>query len=653
MFFPYSTDKPTKRFPVVTVSLIGINILIFLLTLERAETVFDSFGFIPAAHFWPGIFTNLFLHGGFLHLIFNMWFLWLFGDNVEDKLGRLFFIGFYFFGGVVANLVYAFFVTEEMLNVPCIGASGAVSAIMGAYIVFFPRVRIRALSAFFNYAPFLSSRPHSNTAFFRYVIKIHCSAFLLIGLWFAGQIFSAFRGAGAGAISGVAYSAHIGGFLFGILFSAAVSFFMPDAKIKEKKEQEREEEIECLERIINKKKEKEAASFEDYKKKIESLLNESNTEDALELYRQFVNEDIPGNLSLRNQKIISELFLKRGEKDFAFQALIKIVLNYPDKPEAAEAECRIGLICSRDFKNPSEAIDYLTRGLKREKEVNDPELIEEAQGELEVINKKLAKTFVGAKKGDLSGSKFAIIAQLIKEDLLDAKHIFKMLFKVGEIGGKNLGYKLAYNAEANLKIKDGVVMQKLDSIEATIASEKLQKAGIPVLVIPQSELLSYPHIEEVRGFDLSEKSFILKTKDNNPSYTSSEILYVVVGQVLCSLLGLKELEHGLFEIGDAGEREGASFKGLAVNRIIDIFTIDSKRFRINKLLRENDFPEEKGFNIFSKRLAAFAGGSRIDQKIKTFISSNLWQNLTFSTIKEFDQKTLWAVRLKYAYSHLL
>ncbi len=172
----------SKNFPAVNVLIIGLNIIAFLLELLQGpnlKEVFYLYGMVPlrysnpelAAHFtsfqqYLPFLTSMFLHGGFLHIIMNMWFLYIFGDNIEDRLGHLRYLVFYLFCGVASGLVHLF--TNWNPNTPTIGASGAISGVMGAYLLLYPRSKILTLiPKYRSFSFFNSSRspPSSSSGF--------------------------------------------------------------------------------------------------------------------------------------------------------------------------------------------------------------------------------------------------------------------------------------------------------------------------------------------------------------------------------------------------------------------------------------------------------------------------------------------------------
>jgi membrane associated rhomboid family serine protease len=196
---PLRDIVPSRTTPVITIALIVLNVLVFLfeLSLGRAVEAFTFyFGLVPADFAWLNVFTSMFIHGGFLHIAGNMLYLWIFGDNVEDRMGHGRFLVFYLLCGVAAALAQT--VTAPNSTVPMVGASGAIAGVMGAYFVLFPSSRILVLV-------FL--------IFFVDVVEI--PALFYLGFWFLLQIVG---GAGrVGDAGGVAFWAHAGGFITGIV----------------------------------------------------------------------------------------------------------------------------------------------------------------------------------------------------------------------------------------------------------------------------------------------------------------------------------------------------------------------------------------------------------------------------------------------------
>jgi membrane associated rhomboid family serine protease len=212
---PLYDDNPTVLTPVITIALIVINAIVFLweLGLDPHAEVAVSYGLglVPAVVFgnaelppeialvppWATIFTSMFLHGGFMHIAGNMFFLWIVGNNVEDTLGHARFVLFYLLGGVAAALAQG--LSTPASEVPMIGASGAIGAVLGAYLILHPHANVRM---FFWFLIF--------------VRLINVPAWILIGIWFATQVLSGLA-APASATGGVAFWAHVGGFVAGVI----------------------------------------------------------------------------------------------------------------------------------------------------------------------------------------------------------------------------------------------------------------------------------------------------------------------------------------------------------------------------------------------------------------------------------------------------
>lgn len=241
MLVPFGDNIPSRRLPVVTCALIGVNLLALVWVSQLSpldqQLVAIERGFIPArlgqlVHRRPlavdvellgrhphlrlpvvvkreyrlgpnpraiyaSLVTALFLHGGWLHLLGNMWFLWIFGDNVEDRLGHFTFAAFYLGGGVLANLCHGW--TDPHSAVPVIGASGAVAAVLGGYAITWPWARIRSLVLL--------------VVFFTVV---ELPALMVLGFWFLTQLLEASHALELGMDGGVAWWAHVGGFLAGM-----------------------------------------------------------------------------------------------------------------------------------------------------------------------------------------------------------------------------------------------------------------------------------------------------------------------------------------------------------------------------------------------------------------------------------------------------
>jgi membrane associated rhomboid family serine protease len=223
VLFPYRDENETVRTPIITIALIAINVLVWMVVqragrepwvaatvcnlglvpgeLTLRASVGDSFplGQGLSCVVDPGrapehILTSMFLHGGWMHLLGNMWFLWLFGNNIEDSMGRVRFVLFYLICGVAAAAGQVLSDPESII--PMVGASGAISGVMGAYIVLYPRVRVYTLVTFI------------------FITSIALPAWVMLGYWMFLQVIGGF---GASTEGGTAFWAHIGGFIAGVV----------------------------------------------------------------------------------------------------------------------------------------------------------------------------------------------------------------------------------------------------------------------------------------------------------------------------------------------------------------------------------------------------------------------------------------------------
>jgi membrane associated rhomboid family serine protease len=201
---PLRDTQPSYSRPVITFLIIAVNVLVFLYEVSldpfSRNHLLMQFGTVPDRFVWSTLLTSMFMHSGWMHLIGNMWFLWIYGDNIEDVLGRGKYLLFYLLCGIIAGLVHVW--ANPLSRVPAMGASGAIAGVMGAYLVKFPHSRIVTLIPIF--------------VFFT---TVEIPAYLILLYWMFLQVFSGVGSIGYSHLSrgGVAWFAHIGGFLAGLL----------------------------------------------------------------------------------------------------------------------------------------------------------------------------------------------------------------------------------------------------------------------------------------------------------------------------------------------------------------------------------------------------------------------------------------------------
>jgi membrane associated rhomboid family serine protease len=214
---PIRDTIPSSAFPIVTVLIIVLNSILFIFQWAWGSHIHgfvEHFGIVPAKYFWLAdthpsdygdrfipFFSSMFLHGGWMHVIGNMWYLWIFGDNVEDRFGRIGFIGFYLLCGLTAGLTHVYLSPDSAI--PTIGASGAIAGVMGAYMVLYPASRVVTMIPLMVFFP---------------IVEIPAVFFL--GFWFLMQFFQGtVSSVAAQNVGGVAWWAHFGGFAVGALIA--------------------------------------------------------------------------------------------------------------------------------------------------------------------------------------------------------------------------------------------------------------------------------------------------------------------------------------------------------------------------------------------------------------------------------------------------
>ena len=206
---PIKDINPTRTRPIVTKILVAINVIVFIMTYFRPDfnQIVYRWGakpyYILHAQQVETIFTSMFLHANFLHIGGNMLYLWIFGDNVEDSFGHFKFLIFYFISGIVGTIVHS--LTEPLSKLPGIGASGAISGVMGAYFILFPGAEVLTL------------------VIFGFIITtIPIKAYFFVGFWFVLQLLYGTAALYLPSSTGIAYWAHIGGFIFGIVIALPI-----------------------------------------------------------------------------------------------------------------------------------------------------------------------------------------------------------------------------------------------------------------------------------------------------------------------------------------------------------------------------------------------------------------------------------------------
>ena len=210
MLFPYKDDNPSVLYPFTTYTIIGLNVSVFLLQFyiagnnqDLARSIIFEFGLVPNRFNIIDVITSMFLHGGIYHIVGNMWFLYIFGDNIESILGHIRFIYFYVFCG--AGAAFLQFIVEPTSSIPMVGASGAISGVLGAYMIKFPKAKVHVIAVVI----FL-------------ITTFVVPAQVVLGVWFLMQLSGGLGSLGIDTTGGIAWFAHIGGFICGV---GSIKFF--------------------------------------------------------------------------------------------------------------------------------------------------------------------------------------------------------------------------------------------------------------------------------------------------------------------------------------------------------------------------------------------------------------------------------------------
>ena len=202
MLFPYKDDNPRVLFPYITYIIILLNIVIFLTftyysIFNDNRSWFYTFGFVPNSFSFFSIISSMFVHGGFGHILSNMWFLYIFGDNIESILGHIKFLLFYFLCGFGA--AFSQYIIDPSSSIPMVGASGCIAGVLGAYMISFPKAKV-----------------HVFAFIIIFITTLVVPAQIVLGLWFLVQLSNGLNSLGIDTNGGVAWFAHIGGFIAGV-----------------------------------------------------------------------------------------------------------------------------------------------------------------------------------------------------------------------------------------------------------------------------------------------------------------------------------------------------------------------------------------------------------------------------------------------------
>ncbi len=374
MFFiilPYGNDRRTSRFPVVTCALIAVNIAVFLwmLPLNR-DIVASTVGLVPAHPSLRDILSSMFVHANVFHLLWNMLFLWLFGPNVEDALGRVGYTLLYLGSGLAAALLHLLVVAQfapVASSVPVVGASGAIAGILGVFAIRFYKTNIKVFWSFVVLVFPLKSD------------TFRVPAVVGLGIWFMQQLYFGLSSLAHPMASGVAYWSHIGGMMFGMALAAVAKlglegskeYLMSDAKAYIQ-QGTTWDAVQNLETLVDRDPNNADAHAElaklyaeqqnpheaipHFKRSIEIHLSRNQRDKASLRYREMRDYYRDAALDARSEFQIARYLMEMCIHKQAMQMFQNISLNYPDAPESEVALMKAGDICLDALEDPQRAI---------------------------------------------------------------------------------------------------------------------------------------------------------------------------------------------------------------------------------------------------------------------------------------------------------
>ncbi|MHC4924965.1 MAG: rhomboid family intramembrane serine protease [Planctomycetota bacterium] len=400
LILPLGDENPASRKPYVTWAIIALNGLVFLaLNLLRGQegSVTEisqadalAYGLVPADPTPWAFLSCQFVHANLLHLVGNMWFLHIFGDNVEDKMGRLSFLGFYLLGGIVASVAFLLFgstivsalgarggdLAEVWQQVPLVGASGAIAAVTGAYIVFFPKARIRVLwwLIFVGFSSF--------------------PAILVVGMFFLKDLISAaIVGSsmlgGAAHVGGVAYAAHVGGTVMGIVVA-----FLLKPRLRARGGSPWDKDTGFSKRVSEDTDSGEWSAgwdgprtmpSKDLRDQLVGAVLDQRMELALDLYDKWKAQPRHKVLPPGVEIEIAHEIVRRGDIHGALDAYRSYLGRHPLAPDAAEAKFRLGLLHARATGEHRRAREWLLQAIQ---EHGNPATVEYAKRELAELDRR-------------------------------------------------------------------------------------------------------------------------------------------------------------------------------------------------------------------------------------------------------------------------
>lgn len=645
----YSYKNKSKRFPWATLSLLILNILVFIKTFHFGiRDIGLRWGFIPEQYDWFTVLSCMFVHASIGHLAGNMYYLWLFGRDVEGVCGTWLFLVLYVVAHVIGIGVYSLTISEAGLTIPLVGASFAISGVLGLYIIFFPHAKIKSISASIGLAsPMYSQR-----------------AFLFIGIWFIYQLYMASL-----ALKhqySIGYWGHVGGFLFGVGIGYWLKnnyFHREDFLLEQEKAFEYEEtRLEEKDKKIEQSLISQEHMKEEMVKKVQDVLDKQGFVNGVEEYKRLKNIPVSVVLAPTDQKKIADELFHKDDYFNALQAYLKFLNQYPNHMLVSEVSCRVGHILSNIKGDEFSAIHYLIAGTINK--ALPQNVLDESQQSLERIRLKIKDLQKSVVPLSRSGQ-YSVLLLCLDKGMIDIQIIRKAFSEVGMVDGINLGQKLCIIAEEKSGINDGIILDRLNFNEARLAREKLTNKGADVIILPTGDHIGYPIYSLMTG-EKRDDAFIMRSEEGKEHHFSKKnIVHSAFAEFYYKEYGPANEEKDQFfdtaqdprssiAMGMNAEVPVYQLNNIGMNSVLDIFSADLKHYRISSknFIYEHtamDDVNQDHFSAFVKDFIRIVGYEKVDFNTKLFAANSTFSGLTYKSVSEFEKRSFLVAQYKFYY----
>lgn len=649
MFFPYSDDNPTERFPIVTILLILANTIIalYLVFTEQFESALEQYAFYAHSPRLFAIFTSSFLHADACHLVGNMWFLWIFGDNVEDRLGRVLFLLFYLACAFAGAGVHTLVVSGEEATRGAVGASGAISGVLAAYLILYPWGKIN----FFYWV------------FYFYTGVVQIPALFVIGFWFTEQLILALVTCGEADVQ-IAYWAHLGGFGLGLVTIAALRLsgvvrmpkdillegnpgFRRALEAKEPRRALPSEPAPLKDRLREGVRVRTTTVAQDRVRKGRQLLlralEENQPEKVVHYYSLFEQAFPTLPLPEAEQWKAAQLLDSAHHDTLALEAYRKLVDHYRLSKHWPAACLRTAQLyhLHHNYRRAREYLEALLRQAPASPEAGA------ARREKEQLEATLSATEVLAPEAIASTNETYLILRQTFEKMDPAR--------VGDLVAEVTG-ELRLDTRARAARGQGVLAEGLELCQARNLAQRLQADGVPVLIVGEKQLLVYPEAVEVRTAELSASRAIFRTYAEEYPFDWPQLWLVSCARIHQKRKSERVHSTPITSVRPLGfERHKTTTVTQSSRvRMLDLFLsepflhlrIDESRFNY-QYLPDGRRKESRtaNFPLLVKDILRWAPGAHVGPGVDRLLSEESFTGLTFANFNELDRYNFWLVQL--------